>query len=141
MTTTAPAAIVVIGARRAVADELRTLVARLSDAPWPPWTDARVDEAISRLRLTIDQQLERLDGELPEVAARLGLDFATLERVAADPARVQRWVTILTGRATEAEDSNVAALLLGTYLFADELAYIGMLARAIGPHERATAAL
>ena len=139
MTTTVSAPTVVIGARRAIASELRALAAVVSAAPWPPWYDPRFGQGMARLRLTIDEQLERSEADLPGMAARLGLDFETLERVAADPARVRRWVTILTGEAETPENANVMAVLLSTYLFVDELVYIGMLARAVGPSEQAVA--
>ena len=140
MTTTVSAPTVVIGARRAIANELRALAAVVSAAPWPPWYDPQFGHGMARLRLTIDEQLERSEADIPGMAARLGLDFETLERAAADPALVRRGVTILTGSEAETpENANVMAVLLSTYLFVDQLVYIGMLARAVGPSEQAVA--
>lgn len=141
MTTTVSVPSLVIGARRAIADELRALAEIVSEAPWPPWSEPGFEDAMACLRLTIDQQLEGSEDARPAIAARLGLDFESLERLAADPARVQRWVTILTGSPADGRGSpRVLAELLSIYLYVDELAYIGMLARAIGPVERSTAA-
>ena len=108
------------------------------DAAGPVWADPRFDVAMSGLRSTIDEQIELHQDDFPSIAGRLGLDFEVLEQMASDVAQVQRWVTILAGSTDEAGwDPAVVAVLLSTYLFVDELAYIGMRARAIGPGERA----
>lgn len=140
MTTTALPPTVVAAARRTVADELRTLGRLLAGAQWPPWTDPRFEEAVAQLRRTLDEQVERNEDELPVVAGRLGLEFEALERMAASAPDVQRWVTILAGSTFGGYGSPaVIAELLIVNLFPDELAYIGLLARAMGPAERAAA--
>ena len=121
--------------------ELCALAALLDDVQWPPWTGPRFDTAIGRLRHTIDKQLDLHEDALPTMARRLGLDLEVLEAMAGEAENVQRWVTVLAGpECLRWGGAEVLAALLGVHLFPDELAYLGMLARAIGPAERAAAA-
>ena len=140
MTTTALEPIGMIGARRVVGDELRALAVLLAEADWPPWNDPRLEEAVWRLRHTIDEHLDLYEDSMPVIASRLGLDFDGLQAKAADGDQVARWVSVLVGSACEGEVSlDVMAEFLSVHLYADELAYLGLLSRPIGPAQRAAA--
>jgi hypothetical protein len=127
------------GVRRAVGDEFHSLATILHDAAWPPWSDPRVSAAIGRIRRRIDEHLDQEVDGLDEVVDRLGLDFEELRRMAADHGQVRRWVSVLGGPSINGNTADVIGELLIVDLFTDELAYIGMLARAIGPAERQVA--
>ena len=123
-----------------MADELHALARILPDAEWPPWADCRINAVMGQIRRRIDEQLDREGGDVDEIAARLGLDFDELRKMAAEQEHVGRWVSVLRGPSDNGgKTSVVIAELLMVFLFADELAYIGMLARAIGPAEREVA--
>jgi hypothetical protein len=119
-----------------VVDGLRGLADLVRVAAWPPWLEPSFDGVMWRFRRALQECMESAAGAaLWGAGDAIGVDAGRLHAQAADDARVRCWVADLMactgGDNLSLRQVTAVTALLRVHLFADELAYLGLLATVI----------